>query len=387
MSETEQKSGSYVLAARRSAIARIGGLHRARRIEELAAPVIGAVLVDARLGAKLVDALVVGNTTAGHNPARMIGLSAGLAETVPALTVDRQSASGLDALLTAARMIAAGDAAVVITGGVESPSTAPWRLGRPRGTHQQPHVLALDACGRGGIPRIALASDRLAKASGIGRGVQDLHVARSAEAADQARIGRRFMGEIVPLRGAVEEARDQGPPCDVDTVQQETPFDLPDGTATPANVRALADGAAFAVVVSGAVWSSLGRPPALRLTASAACGVASDAEATAPMVAAARVIAAAGQNGPVEVAAVELDEESAAQAIAFQSAFDLADGIVNADGGALVRGHPLGASGGVLVARLFTRLVRTKGIAPGTLGLAAQGAGQGLGVAALFERV
>src|SRR5689334_16667566 len=111
---------AYIVAARRTALGRPGGLHKSRRIESLTAPVVLAALADAGLDASAVDEIIFGNTTAGGNPARIIGLAAGLDDRVPALTVDRQSASGLDAILLGSRTVALGEAKVVIAGGGES---------------------------------------------------------------------------------------------------------------------------------------------------------------------------------------------------------------------------------------------------------------------------
>ena len=122
---------AYIVAARRTALGRPGGLHKSRRIESLAAPVVLAALEDAKLEASAVEEIIFGNTTAGGNPARIVGLAAGLRDSVPALTVDRQCASGLDAILLGMRTVALGEARVVVAGGAESLSTAPWRVARP----------------------------------------------------------------------------------------------------------------------------------------------------------------------------------------------------------------------------------------------------------------
>src|SRR5262249_27937056 len=123
---------AYVVAARRSALGRVGGLHKGRRIEELSAPVLAAALRDSGLKPQRVDEVIVGNASEGGNPARLIALAAGLSDDVPAVTIDRQCGSGLDAILGAIRAIAAGDAEVIVAGGAEALSTAPWRIAKPR---------------------------------------------------------------------------------------------------------------------------------------------------------------------------------------------------------------------------------------------------------------
>src|SRR5689334_5812316 len=134
---------AYIIAARRTALGRIGGLHRNRRIAELAAPVVVAALKDAGLGPERVDELIAGNTSEGGNPARLIALSAGLPETAAAHSVDRQCASGLDAILGAIRSVGVGDADVIVAGGAEAISTAPWRIAKPKSLYQLPHFMTI----------------------------------------------------------------------------------------------------------------------------------------------------------------------------------------------------------------------------------------------------
>ena len=133
-----KEANAYIVAARRSALGRVGGLHRNRRVEDLAAPVIAAALADARIEPAEVDEVVIGNASQGGNPARLIALAAGLPLSAPALTIDRQCGSGLDAILHAVRAIDHGEAEIVVAGGVESLSTAPWRIAKPKSVFSFP---------------------------------------------------------------------------------------------------------------------------------------------------------------------------------------------------------------------------------------------------------
>src|SRR3990172_4836282 len=133
---------AYIIAARRTAIGRIGGLHKSRRIEDLCAPVVAAALQDSGLEPEQIEELIVGNATQGGNPARVIALAAGLPETVSASTIDRQCGSGLDAILSSIRRVAMGDAEAIIAGGAETISTAPWRISKPRSLYQLPHFMS-----------------------------------------------------------------------------------------------------------------------------------------------------------------------------------------------------------------------------------------------------
>ncbi|KAB2872396.1 MAG: hypothetical protein F9K43_07845, partial [Bauldia sp.] len=141
---SDMGQAAYIIAARRTALGRVGGLHSRRRVEELTAPVIAAALKDARIAPDMVEEVVLGNSTAGDNVGRLVGLAAGLPDTVPAMTIDRSGSSGLDAILCAARLVAGGERDIVVAGGAESFSTAPWRIVKPRTVHQLPRFLPQD---------------------------------------------------------------------------------------------------------------------------------------------------------------------------------------------------------------------------------------------------
>jgi acetyl-CoA C-acetyltransferase len=378
------KTSAYIVAARRTALGRIGGLHRNRRIAELAAPVVRAALEDCGLAGERVDELIAGNATEGGNPARLIALAAGLSDTATAATIDRQCASGLDAILAAIRVIGAGEADVIVAGGCEAISTAPWRIAKPKSLYQLPHFMALEPAPMESPEEFLPfeASEEYTRKLGISRARQDAYALHSHLRAEAARSARRFVGEIVPLRANADEARDQSAvePA-LEDLERLPPYVPPDGTLTPGNTSALHDGAAFAVVVSEKVWKALGKPGALKLVASAAQGVAPENESGAPIEVMKKLLAR--MNG------VKRDEiSSAAQAIALSESLEFDLDRINPDGGALVRGHPLGASGAVLVVRLFTGMVRgKKGAASPRYGVATLGALGGMGLAALFEAV
>ena len=380
----------YIIAARRTAIGRIGGLHRMRRVEDLAAPVVEAVLKDAEVGIGEVDEVIVGNCTAGDNPARLIALASGLPVTAMATTIDQQCASGLEAILAAARRIAAGEADIIVAGGVESLSTAPWRIAKPRSLFQTPHFIRPEPVGAPPmaehVPHTSL--EALAERLEISRAEQDAWAFASHQKATEAREARRFVGEIVPLRSTTEEARDQSAVTpDVDDLADLEPIAGESGTLTAGNISALHDGAAFVLAVSEAEWERRGKPPALRPALNAALGVEPGEEAGAPIAAVQKLYGRMNGFDRSTISVFELSEASAVQAIALSRQLGLDEAKINPDGGAVVRGHPLGASGAVLVTRLFSRLVRNADRARGPrYGVAALGANGGLGLAALFER-
>jgi acetyl-CoA C-acetyltransferase len=381
---------AYIIAARRTALGRIGGLHRSRRLEDLAAPVIRACLEDAKVPAAVVEEFILGNATAGGNPARIISLASGLPETATASTIDRQCASGLEAILAGARLVAGGDARVVVAGGAESLSTAPWRIAKPRSLYQLPQFIGLEAglASAGDDPERFGADEALARRLGISRRRQDEYALESRRKALRAREERRFVGEIVLLRSNADEARDESVmETDLDELAQEVPYLTDSATITPGNTSAFHDGAAFAVVVAEPVWRELGKPAGLRLVAAASQGVSPDDAAAAPIAAMEKLYSKLNGFNRSELKVIETSESSAAQALALIGQLRLDPDQVNPDGGALARGHPFGASGAVIVVRLFTRLARQSEARGRAYGAAVQGAAGGLGVAALFEAV
>ncbi len=383
-------SPAYIIAARRTAIGQIGGLHKSRRIEELCAPVVSAALADSGLEPEAVEELIVGNATQGSNPARLIALASGLPESVSASTIDRQCGSGLDAILAAVRMTASGEVHAIIAGGAESISTAPWRIAKPKSLHQLPHFMRLEP-GTGEEreePALIEASESLSSRLGITRAQQDAYALRTHLKAEAAREARRFIGEIVPLRRNADENRDQSAiEPDLKDLAQLAPFLAPDGTLTPGNTSTMHDGSAFAVIVSEQLWTKLGKPHALRLLAQAAHGVAPGDEAAAPIAAMKKLKGRLNGVKPHDIGIIEMSESSAAQAIALARELEIDEDLINPDGGAIARGHPLGAASAILVTRLFTRMVRAQEEGAPRLGIATLGVVGGMGLAALFEAV
>lgn len=385
----------FVVSARRSALGRIGGLHRERRVPDLTAPVIAEALKDARIGPAEVGEVILGNVAAGGNPARLVALAAGLPETIPALTVTRHEGSGLDAIALAAMKVRSGEAEVILAGGAESLSTAPWRLAKPRSIYHFPRIEGLLPTDFGGESDAGGLSDALALARklGLDRRKLDAYAHAAHQRAEQARAARAFVGEIVLMRGGKDETRDEsavGP--DLDEIADEPELPHGENLFTRVTTAQMHDGAAFAVVVSEALWRRLGSPPALEVLSAAAVGVPQGAEAPAFEVALLKALSRIGDKGtqvidPADLAAIELGESSAVEPLALIARLGLAADRLNPAGGAIVRGVAPGAAGAVLVARLFTDLVRRGPEGATGLGAVVQGVAAGMGVAAVFRRV
>lgn len=382
-----EETAPVVVAARRTAIGTAGHALRNVPVERLAAPVIATVAEDVAGLGLAVDDVVLGNCMGpGGNVARVSALAAGLGHQVPGLTVDRQCGSGLAAILVAGQAVRAGEMNLVIAGGAESASTAPLRAHRgPDGTAAEPYRRAPFAPPGFPDPDMGPAAEALAAARGVSRERQDAYARRSHARAVAARDAGRFTKEIVPVEGLATDQRPR--PLRAASLARLPAAFVPGGTVTAGNSSPVSDGAAAVAVVPERLRAGL---PGLRLRAGAVVGCDPALPGWGPVPAVRRVLHHAGVAAD-RIAAVEIVEAFAAQVLAVTDALGLDplgadDGRVCADGGALALGHPWGATGAVVVTRLFTRLVRS-GAPPGTLGLAAAAVGGGLGVAALFEVV
>ena len=367
-------SEPVLVAARRLAVAPRGGAFRRLAIEELAAPVIAALLADAGLAPGAVEELILANALgAGGNPARLAALAAGLPERVAGLTIDRQCCGGLDAVLLGAALIRAGRHEVVIAGGAESYSRRPLRLrtdpeGGPPVAYDQPPFTPWP----GRDPGMAEAAEALAARLDVSRAEQDAWAIASHASARAARD--RLAREIVPLAGLAAD-----PFTRAMTARTCARAPVLAGSVTAANAAVAADGAAFCLIVSERIARRLATPR-LRLLAGATLGADPELPGLAPLPALRAVLEASGR-APEAFAAIELMEAFAVQAIACAREAGLPRDRINRGGGALARGHPIGASGAILVARLFHELE-----APGETGLAAIAAAGGLGTALALER-
>ncbi|MEV0970710.1 thiolase family protein [Microtetraspora glauca] len=365
-----------VVAARRTPIGNAGGALRHFTVDELAAPVLRGVLDDSGLGS--VDDVLLGNVFGpGGNPARIAALRAGLPDSVPGVTIDRQCASGLAAITLAAAMIRAGEGEAYLAGGVESASTAPLRAWRPEGAGEPPryYTRAPFAPAEIGDPDMGPAADLVAAEAGISRERQDAFAVRSHARAVRAQLTGRFAAELVPV-GGVE--RDERPRAGftMERLARFPPAFTSDGTATAANSCGISDGAAAVLLVSETLRRRHGLP-GLRLLSSATSAVDPNRLGLGAVPAMRSVL-----DRTPDV--VEFNEAFAGQTLACLDGAGIDEHTVSPDGGAIALGHPWGASGAVLVVRLFATLVRLRGSGSG---LAALSAGGGVGVATAWEAV
>jgi acetyl-CoA C-acetyltransferase len=360
---------AHIIAARRTAVMPHGGALSGLAVHDLAAPVIRALLADADLPPEAVDEVILSNALgAGGNPARLAALAAGLPERVAGLSLDRQCAGGLDAIGIAAALVAAGQARVVVAGGAESWSRRPIRLATapgqaPRAYDRPPFTPWPER-----DPDMDIAADRLARRLGISRAEQDAFAVASHARALAARS--RIATELVALPGASQDGftRHLSP-----TTAVRAP--VLTGSITSANSAVAADAAALVLVVAGDLARRA--PRSLAIAAVRTLGAEPEEPGLAPVPAIAAVLDSAGLP-PAGLDCAEVMEAYAAQAIACIRGAGLDPARVNRGGGALARGHPIGASGAILAVRLFQDLRA----GPGLAAIAAAG---GLGTAMVLR--
>ncbi|HEX5512174.1 MAG TPA: thiolase family protein [Actinomycetales bacterium] len=367
-----------VVAARRTPIGTAGHGLSGLGVVDLLAPVLAEVFADlSKPGSALepldVDDVVVGNCRGpGGNVARIGALAAGLGTHVPGVTVDRQCGSGQEAVHAAAAQIRSGAAQVVLAGGVESGSQA-----APGRAAFAPEWL--------GDPDMGPAAETVAQRCGISRERQDAFAARSHELALATAAAGGFEAELVPVGGLQGDERPRR--LTPQLLARLPAAFVEGGSVTAGNSCGFSDGAAATAVVSERVRRDLG-VPGLALRGWCAAGVDPATPGLGPVPAVRKLLARKDTElGGVDV--IEIQEAFAAQVLAVADGLDLDpldadDGRVNPQGGAIALGHPWGASGAMLVVRLFAHLVRGEA---GRVGIATCAIGGGQGLALLAERV
>jgi len=367
---------AYVYDAVRTPFGRYGGALASVRPDDLAATVLAALLTRSpALDPTQIDDVIYGDANGAgednRDVARMAVLLAGLPTSVPGVTVNRLCGSSLEATIQAARAIETGDASIVVVGGVESMSRAPWVLEKPgRGYPAAAQTLHSTTLGwRMVNPRMPAqwtislgeSAEKLAGLYDIGRDAQDEFALRSHRLAAQAWHEGVFE-EIVPVDG-VELERDEciRPDTSLERLAKLAPAFVAGGTVTAGNSSPLNDGASALLVGDEDAARVLGREPLARIATRAAHGVDPDVFGIGPVRAAELALERCGIDwGDVDY--VELNEAFASQSLACLAGWpELDPAKVNVRGGAIAIGHPLGASGARLVGRLSFELARSAG--------------------------
>ncbi|WP_406111541.1 thiolase family protein [Kitasatospora purpeofusca] len=389
----------YFAAARRTPIGRLRGAFAAVRPDDLSATVLRALLTDLPTldPARIDDVYWGAANQAGEdnrNAARMAVLLAGLPDSVPGATVNRLCASGLEAVTMAARAIGSGEADVVLAGGCESMTRAPFVLPRP--DEALPHRIETFDTRLGwrltnprmaelhGVLSMGETAEEVAGRYGITRERQDAFALRSHQRAAAARKDGHFDAELIPVERADGVTVDQDESIREDTSLEKLarlkPAFRPEGTVTAGNASPMNDGAAGLVLVSEEALGEFGLEPLGRYVAGASAGVHPDVMGIGPVPATRKVLARAGWT-LADVAEAELNEAFAAQVLASVDQLGIDPELVNPTGGAIALGHPLGGSGARILTTLLHRMRRTGG----RRGLATMCVGVGQGTAVLVE--
>ncbi|XVV15957.1 thiolase family protein [Actinoplanes sp. CA-131856] len=389
-------SSAFLYAAVRTPFGRFGGALAESRPDDLAAAALTGVLGKA----PDLDPGSIGDVVWGcanqagednRNVGRMAVLLAGLPVEVPATTVNRLCGSSLDAAMIGSRAVETGDADIVVTGGVESMTRAPWVLPKPSKAFPAGNVTAVSTTlgwrlVNENMPKewtvsLGEANEMLGEKFGISRERQDEFAATSHNLADAAWTAGFYDDLVVPVGGLT---RDEGirPGSTAAKLAALKPSFRPDGTITAGNASPLNDGASAVLLASEEAAGRIGRAPLARVAGRGVSAVEPPMFGYAPVAAAGRALARAGITWN-DVAAVELNEAFAVQSLACVDAWDIDPSIVNAKGGAIAIGHPLGASGGRILGTLAARL-RESG---DRWGVAAICIGVGQALAVVLENV
>ena len=390
----------YFAAARRTPIGRLRGALSTVRPDDLAATAVRAVLdsVPGLDPARIDDVYWGAANQSGEdnrNVARMAVLLAGLPDSVPGATLNRLCASGLEAVTTAARAIGSGEADIVLAGGSESMSRAPFVL--PRAETALPHNAEIFDTKLGwrmtnprmrelhGVLSMGETAEEVAARYGVSREQQDAFALSSHQKAAAARKNGLFDAEIVPVTLAdgtvVSDDESIRPDTTLEKLAALKPVFRENGTVTAGNASPMNDGAAGLLLVSEEALGELGLQPLGRYVAGASAGVNPDIMGIGPVPAVRRVLARTGRDiGSFDTA--EFNEAFAAQALACVNELGIDPEVVNPQGGAIALGHPLGGSGARILTTLLHRMVRDGS----GRGLATMCVGVGQGTAVAVDR-
>ena len=388
---------AVIIGALRSATGRFGGVLKDMPATVIGGKVLAATLAETRIAASEVDEVIMGMVYqggAGANPARQAAVHAGLPYEVPSTTVNKLCGSGLKSVGLGAQAIVAGEAEVVLAGGMENMSLAPYvmpgaRWGERLGHGQIEDMMLLDGlwdcfydCHMG------ITAENLAEEYGISRREQDEFAARSQDRWAKAQQEQAFRDEIAPIGVATKGGEElfavdehPRPGTTVEQLAELKPAFKPEGTVTAGNASGINDGAAVLLLMADEGARARNLIPLAHIRGSASAGVDPRVMGIGPAPAIRRLLDKTGEK--IEnIDLIELNEAFAAQSLAVGRELDWDWERVNVQGGAIVMGHAVGASGARIATTLLYKMQREQA----RLGIAALCIGGGMGIATLFER-
>jgi acetyl-CoA C-acetyltransferase len=386
-----------IVSAARTPVGRFGGTLKDTPAVQLGALAVKEALNRAALAPAMVDELIFGNVLQsgqGQNPARQVVIHSGLPKEVPGLTINKVCASGLKAVMQAAQVIKAEDADIVVAGGMENMSMAPYALRQARwgarmGASEMVDLMIYDGLlDVFGQVHMGITAENVSAQFGISREDQDKLALRSQENALRAIKEGRFKDEIIPV--PIPQKKGEPKLFDTDEHPRATTWEdltklkpafKKDGTVTAGNASGINDGGAALVVMSLDKAKELGLKPLAFIRSYATAGVDPAIMGTGPIPASKKALAKGGLTAK-DLDLIEANEAFAAQAVAVNNAMGWDLDKVNVNGGAIAIGHPIGASGArILISLLYEMIKRNS-----TLGLATLCVGGGMGAALILER-
>ncbi|WP_371364450.1 Acetyl-CoA acetyltransferase [Sporomusa rhizae] len=389
---------AVIVSAVRTAIGSFNGTLAPVSAADLGATVISAATTKAGIDKAAVDEVIFGNVLQaglGQNPARQAAIKAGIPQEVPSYTINKVCGSGLKTVNLAAQSIMTGDADIVVAGGMESMSQAPYVLEKARWGYRMGDSKLIDVMIRDGLwcafndYHMGITAENVAALHGISREEQDQLAFESQTKAVKAIESGAFKEEICPVviknkKGEIVFATDEFPKANT-TLQSLAglkPAFKKDGTVTAGNASGINDGAAALVIMSAAKAKELHLQPLARIRSFASAGVDPSLMGVGPVPATRKALAKAGLTiGDIDL--IEANEAFAAQFLAVGKELGFTKEKVNVNGGAIALGHPIGASG----ARILVTLLHSLKARNAKLGLATLCIGGGQGVATIVERI
>lgn len=386
-----------IASAVRTAVGTFGGALRDIPAIELGKIAVQEALKRAKIKPEQVEEMILGNVLTagqGQNPARQVLIRSGIPKEVPATTINKVCASGLKSVMMAAQVIKAGDADIVMAGGMESMSMTPFLLAGARWGYRMNDGALIDGMIHDGLLDIfnryhmGITAENVAEKFGVSRQEQDALAFRSQQNAGRAIKEGRFKEEIVPVlipqkKGdpvAFQVDEHPRPTTTLEALAGLRPAFKKDGTVTAGNASGINDGAAAIVVMSAEKAKALGIEPLAKIKAYATAGVAPDIMGTGPVPSSQKALAKAGL-AVKDLDLIEANEAFAAQAVYVNKTmgWDIAE--VNVNGGAVALGHPIGASGARILVTLLHEMKKRKS----RYGIATLCVGGGMGAALIAE--
>jgi len=388
---------AFIVSAARTPVGKFLGALKDVSATKLGALCVREAVRRAGIDPERVEEVVMGCVLPaglGQNPARQAAIHGGIPDAAGAMTINKVCGSGLKSVALAAQAVRAGDADVVVAGGLESMSRSPYLLPEVRTGQRLGHGRMIDSMVHDGLWDVyndfhmGVTAEMVAEKYGIGREEQDAYAASSHGKAAAAQASGAFDGEIVSVEvpqrkgGPVTFQKDEPvrPDTDVEALSRLKPVFKKDGTVTAGNAPGCNDGAAATVVVSGRIVEELGLRPMARVLGSATGGTAPEWVMMAPVQSTRKLNEKLGLSSS-DYDLIELNEAFAVQAVAVTRELEMDPARVNVNGGAVALGHPIGASG----ARILTTLLHAMKARNAKRGLAALCLGGGNGISLAVE--